>query len=376
MAPVEWDPRRLVGIHKERVTNVSSTDFPGHYPGEDHAWDLDKFKEKLKVRVTRLSNRSVEFDLVGVDASIANAFRRIMIAEVPTVAIEHVYVWNNTSVIVDEVLAQRIGLIPLNVDPALLEMKEDPNDQATDRNTIVFGLQLKCERLPQPKTSTITASTSTPSTSTSTSTTLTDPSKLYKNHELLSKHLEWKPAGEQEDIFTENKPGPANGDIVLAKLRPGQEIDMELHAVKGVGKDHAKFSPVATASYRLLPHIKILQPIPPNLAEKFQRCFSPGVINVDPATKKVSVDEWGVRKDSVSREVLRHPEFEGMVELSRVRDYFLFNVESESAYAPERLLPEAIKVMRDKIAMIKQAAEELMVQQTIEDDGDVRMADA
>ena len=30
----------------------------------------------------RLSQRSVEFDLVGVDASIANAFRRILIAEV------------------------------------------------------------------------------------------------------------------------------------------------------------------------------------------------------------------------------------------------------------------------------------------------------
>lgn len=31
---------------------------------------------------------------------------------------------------------------------------------------------------------------------------------------------------------------------MLAKLRPGQEIEMELHAIKGVGKDHAKWSPV------------------------------------------------------------------------------------------------------------------------------------
>ena len=36
----------------------------------------------MTVRDQRLSNRSVEFDIVGVDASIANAFRRIMIAEV------------------------------------------------------------------------------------------------------------------------------------------------------------------------------------------------------------------------------------------------------------------------------------------------------
>lgn len=59
----------------------------------------------------------MEFDLVGVDASIANAFRRILLAEVPTMAIETVFVFNNTSVIQDEVLAHRLGLIPIKADP-------------------------------------------------------------------------------------------------------------------------------------------------------------------------------------------------------------------------------------------------------------------
>ncbi|PFH49399.1 hypothetical protein AMATHDRAFT_4916 [Amanita thiersii Skay4041] len=332
------DKRRLVGVHPERVTNVSSTDFPGHYPDEDHSWDLAKFNKTLQVRVQRLSNRSIEFDLVGVDASIANAYRRVMIAEVPTVCIEHVYVWNNTSVIVDEVLAQRIGLVPLNIDPSLVSMKENANDQATDRNTLVFLLKLACERNPHaPKGS-------------------TDPDQLYINHELRSSHLVWKPAGEQAEVFAHNPPAPTNPNIVLAKLRPGQVIDMELHAVKGVGKDHAKFSPVATASYRLLPHIKIKKPIPRHLAEKFQSCFSPGVIKIDPKTKAVSVDERNVRKDTVSREVLRYPEFVDCVELSRVRDFFIFNVESEGPYVPERILLEANAVLRDKIARIRKAA--------------------
>lgn len=35
---------QIVGVNSETVTNVTSTDFPGHYPGEDHAWSLDKFK--------------------------------------------------------------------------------------------------------------------------------------------------------------------------------------------------------------------------------------------------------------------------------------------------------------------------------------------
>lgn len=47
-------------------------------------------------------------------------------------------------------------------------------------------------------------------------------------------------------IFKDNPPGPTNLNILLAKLRPGQEIDMEMHAVKGIGLIHAKWSPVGT----------------------------------------------------------------------------------------------------------------------------------
>ncbi|SRR6266550_5882590 len=79
----------------------------------------------------------------------------------------------------------------------------------------------------------------------------------------------------------------------------------------------------ATASYRLLPHIIVKKPIPPEYADLFRSCFCPGVVQVDPVTKVVSIDKDNLRKDSVSREVLRHPEFADSVELSRVRDFFL-----------------------------------------------------
>jgi len=317
---------------------------------------LAKFKQNLTVKVQRLSQRSIEFDLVGVDASIANAFRRICIAEVPTVCIEHVYVFNNTSIVQDEVLAHRIGLVPLNIDPALMSMRESefsllPRQsfphatagigQATDRDTLVFRLQLACTRIRGALKDS------------------KNPDEMYKNHELLSGHLEWESRGEQGVVFAPRPPAPTNPNIVLAKLRPGQEVDMELHAVKGVGKDHAKFTP-AIVSYRILPLILLKKPIPPHLAEKFQKCFAQGVIRVDPRTKKVSVDEKNMRKDTVSREVLRHPEFEGFVELKRVRDFFIFNIESEGPYAPERILLESIQVMRDKIAKIRKAAEALL----------------
>ncbi|KAJ3830194.1 DNA-directed RNA polymerase [Lentinula raphanica] len=339
---MDVNPRRLVNIGAERVSHVSNTEFPGHYPNEDHSWNLELFEQNLTVRLHRLSQRSIEFDLIGVDASIANAFRRIMIAEVPTIAIDDVYVFNNTTVIHDEILAHRLGLIPLNVDPTQMDTLED-GDSPTDRNTLEFRINLECSWKD--------------SKGKSTSATPTDDER-YVNHQLLSKHLQWIPAGEQlEKLKTA---GPLNGDIVLAKLRPGQAVEMVLHAKKGQGKDHAKWSPVATATYRLHPNIVITKPIPFERAEEFKKCFSPGVVKVDKKKRAVQIDRDHMRNDTVSREVLRDPEFKDSVELSRIRDWFIFSVESESAYKPEQLLPEAIGIMKEKIAAMKAAAMELL----------------
>ncbi|PIL32975.1 hypothetical protein GSI_05093 [Ganoderma sinense ZZ0214-1] len=338
LPPSVFNPRRHVGVHAEHVSNVSNTEFPGHYPEEDHAWSLAKFKENLKMSVKRLSQRSVEFDLVGVDASIANAFRRIMIAEVPTIAIEDVFIFNNTSVIQDEILSHRLGLVPLNVDPRLFEFRP-PGGLPTDRNTLVFKLNVKCERVKK-------ASKDAPQ---------------IINQVVTTADLVWEPQGEQDTVFAVNPPAATNKDIVLAKLAPEQIIEMELHAVKGLAKEHAKWSAVATASYRLHPLVVLnpAKPVPPEHAEKFARCFSPGVVKIGPRGA-VSIDERALRKETMSREVLRHKEFDGCVELKRVRDWFIFSVESEGPYTPESLLPEAIKVMRGKIASIRAAAEALL----------------
>jgi DNA-directed RNA polymerases I and III subunit RPAC1 len=89
-----------------------------------------------------------------------------------------------------------------------------------------------------------------------------DPAKLYVNSAVYAHQLTFEPKGNQSQHFPEpNHIRPVNPDILIAKLRPGQIIDLTCHCVKGLGSDHAKFSPVATASYRLLPSITIKEPI-------------------------------------------------------------------------------------------------------------------
>ncbi|CAN3357316.1 DNA-directed RNA polymerases I and III subunit RPAC1 [Diutina catenulata] len=325
----------VVGIEYNRVTNTTSTDFPGHEAHGDHAWDIEKFKDDFDISISSIGPRVANFDMKHVDTSIANAFRRIMIAEVPSVAVEKIYMFMNTSVIQDEVLAHRIGLVPLDIDPEALSWvdKTAPADeQHTEDNTVVLTLDVACTRNPNaPKGA-------------------TDPNVLYHNSNVYARDLKFEPKGSQQEKFAERPVQVCDPDILIAKLRPGQEISLMAHCVLGVGSDHAKFSPVATASYRLLPVIDILQPITGKDAVKFQQCFPSGVIGIDDDGAAYVAD---ARRDTVSREVLRHPEFDGKVKLGRQRDHFIFNVESTGAMSPEEIFFKSVRVLKNKAQYLR-----------------------
>lgn len=289
-------------------------------------------------------------------------------AEVPTLAIEYVFVHNNTSVIQDEILAQRLGLIPFKGSAEGISRmrwfkkptEDDPESGSTpsDFNTVVLHLSIECTENPNAAADE------------------QDPRKLYRNAHVYAKDIVFHPVGRQEEYFVgDDAIQPVNPDILIAKLRPGQTIDMEMHCIKGIGADHAKFSPVATATYRLLPDIKIQRPIIGEDAKKFAKCFPKGVIELEPVTREEAAQNGSgyensagelkavVRdpfKDTVSRECLRHEEFQDKVKLGRVRDHFIFNVESTGQFDSDVLFLESVKVLKHKCAKWKRGLTDIM----------------
>ena len=94
-----------------------------------NTFSVEDFLRELRVDIVESTVPSAHdegtliFDLVGLEAPLANALRRIMMAEVPTMAVERVEMINNTSVIPDEVLAHRLGMVPILADPRKFHFK-------------------------------------------------------------------------------------------------------------------------------------------------------------------------------------------------------------------------------------------------------------
>lgn len=355
-------------------------------------------------------------------------------------ALEHVYMWNNTSLIHDEVLCHRLGLVPLNVDPRLfdefgLEVEEESGEFAsTDRNTIVFRLHVVCGRdekeddklrkkmekkwkveglvsgydveVEQAKKkksdkkddsddddddmaeegddqdpSVMGVSVVDEAAKAALNlkhadikkTPIDSASRPFTRH-VYTRDLLWAPQGDQLSNFPLQSAGVGSGvgggirpiteDILLAKLRPGQVIELEAHARKGVGKDHAKFSPVATASYRLMPQIEIIKPIYDELAEELVNWFEPGVftlVPVDKAEKKQGYKQKAQVSNpyacTMSRNFMRNPVLKESIKMTRIPNHFIFNVESVGMMEPAVIVAEALKILKDKCERVVELAD-------------------
>jgi DNA-directed RNA polymerase subunit D len=136
-----------------------------------------------------------------------NAIRRLSISEVPTLAIDDVVILENSSVMHDEAIAHRVGLIPLRTDLNRFVMQHDCDCKSTlgcSKCRVLLVLDSEAN----------------------------EKTKVVTSGELLS-----------EDELVK----PVSRDIPIIALAPNQKLKFEAYARLGVGKDHAKWQPTSAA---------------------------------------------------------------------------------------------------------------------------------
>jgi DNA-directed RNA polymerase subunit D len=155
----------------------------------------------VAIEVIESSDARIRVRLKGIDRAYANALRRVAISQVPVMAIDDVVILENSSVMFDELVAHRLGLIPLKTDLTRYNLPEDCDcKSALGCPKCRVLLVLDAEATDRPKTVT--------------------------SADLVSEDPESKPVSE---------------NIPITKLAPGQRIKLEAYARLGKGSEHAKW---------------------------------------------------------------------------------------------------------------------------------------
>ncbi len=170
-------------------------------------------ESKMEVRLLdKTKDGKITFLIKNTGVFFANTLRRLMIEEVPVMAIEDVEIRDNSSALYDEMLALRLGLIPLKTDLKSYNLPEDCKCKGKGCAKCTLKLTL----------------------------TAKGPGMVYAS-DLKSKDPKVKL------VFPK---------MPIVELFKGQKIKLEATAVLGKGLDHAKFTP-GLFFYRNKPVIEI-----------------------------------------------------------------------------------------------------------------------
>ena len=156
---------------------------------------------EFSVEVIDKAERSADFVVRGVTPAFANGIRRAMIADVPTMSIGNVRVIENSSVMFDEVIGLRLGLIPFTT----------PVDEFAPDDVVTLRLDVE------------------------------GPATAYSG-----------------DIETsDDLVRPADENVPIIELKDNQRLAFEAEATLGVGRDHAKNQGGVSVGYRHLQTIEV-----------------------------------------------------------------------------------------------------------------------
>jgi DNA-directed RNA polymerase, alpha subunit/40 kD subunit len=259
----------------------------------------------MEITFSRLDDTVARFQLRASSPSFANAFRRAMIGEVPTLAIEDVRVYDNTSALFDEMLTHRLGLIPITTDLKCYVRKESCSCEGEG-----------CAGC----TATFTMSVEGPC--------------IVFSRDLIPQDPSAKPAME---------------NIPIVKLTKDQKLVIEARAVLSTGRHHAKWQPTNACGYKNYPVISISE-----MCDGCGHCVEECPRNIlEVEGKRVRVIEGRTEECSLCRLCERACLGSGIGEESAIKvtsdeSKFIFVVESDGSLPVKEIIEQALVYIRDR----------------------------
>ena len=159
------------------------------------------------IKILERDNNHIVIEFNDIPRQYVNALRRLSISQVSTFAIDDVVILENSSVMHDEAIAHRLGLIPLRTDLERFVMPHDCDCKSTlgcSKCRVLLVLDTESQ----------------------------DKTKVITSADLVS-----------EDEVVK----PVNNEIPIVSLAPGQKLKFEAYARLGTGKNHAKWQPTSVA---------------------------------------------------------------------------------------------------------------------------------
>ena len=269
----------------------------------------------MKIEILEKDETSICLVIREADVPLVNALRRIVIAEVPSMAIDEVVIIDNSSILQDEIIAHRLGLTPLKTDLDSYNLPEECECHSE------FGCNL-CR-----VTLTLDAEAN-------------EGTRPVYSGELIS---------ENPDIV------PVSDKIPIIKLAKGQKLKLEAYARLGKGKNHAKWQPVSMCAYKYFPKIEVS-------SEKCGVCTK--CVEICPkkvfAMKENKVEVRDLLACNLCMDCIEAcPQKPPAIKVEWEKNAFIMNIESTGVLSPERILQEATKIL-DK--QLKEFEEQVKVE--------------
>lgn len=309
----------------------------------------------VNIEILELSDEHIKFNLLNADLSLANSLRRVMIAEVPTMAIEFVKIINNTSALHDEFLSHRLGLIPLtshNVDNYEYFMNCDCQGGGCVRCSVKF--RLKIEGL-----------TDEPTEVTSHDLHVVTDKGGFGDVKPVSYFSVYKRQANGDLTLEDTKYAePVEKGILLCKLSKGQEIELECIARKGEGKDHTKWCPSAVANFQYEPVLTLDEEIASlftaHQRKEFVDCCPTNVFGINERSGDVQIER--MNQCMFCEECMKKAEsfkdvWERVILLGHRTDKFIFTVESNGALRPEDIVKTGLNIIKKKLDDVKESCQ-------------------